>query len=383
MNTVYFFAGESSGDLHGSFLIESLKTLDPTLNLIGVGGQKMREKGLQGSIPMESFQVMGISEMIKNFPRLAFLFYKVRHEILTKNPKILILIDSPVFNLRLAKSLRKKGYRGKIIQYVCPTVWAHGKGRMKILTDYFDLLLTTFPFEKEIFRDSPLRVEYAGHPLVKTLQDYPYQKEWFKTLGMKETSSLIALFPGSRMGEIVRHAPQQLKTAEALLKKHPDLQFALSCSHENLYSKLFEFAKASSLQLGKNLFIVPPKFQYELMRDASLAMAKSGTVTLELALHQVPTVVHYDLTFINYLFVKLILRLKLSHYCIVNILMNETIFPELYDYKTPQDHFDQTMCDLYENSETQKQIRSKCLLLKQSLIDALSHEQIAKICLET
>lgn len=382
MNSIYFFAGENSGDFHGSLLMEALQKHTPQYSFIGVGGPKMRKQGIVGSISMESFQVMGLSDVLKNIHRLFRLFYQVRDEILHYNPEKVILIDYPHFNLRLASSLRKKGYRGKIVQYVCPTVWAHGKNRIKTLVDNFDLLLTIYPFEKDYFLDSPLKVAYIGHPLATAIASHPYQKNWFKQLGMKDTSNLIALFPGSRKSEIDRHAPQQLKVAEALLKQHPHLQFGLSCAHENLHSKLVDIVKKSSvgieLQLEKNLFIVPSYFHYELMRDALQALAKSGTVTLELALHEVPTIVHYDLTLTNYLFAKYILRLTLPHYCMVNILMNKTVFPELIDHQISQNSLNQLMCDLYENNEWQTNMKSQCKALKR-LLDPPAGTQVATV----
>ena len=126
--------------------------------------------GLDCFLPMEKFQVMGFSEVFKALPRLWQLFYSVRDNILKVAPDCLILIDYPGFNLRLARALRRKGFKGKLVQYISPTVWAHGKKRIAVLAAYYDLLLTIYPFEAVYFAQTPLRVEYIGNPLSKAIQ---------------------------------------------------------------------------------------------------------------------------------------------------------------------------------------------------------------------
>ena len=133
MKTYFIFAGEASGDLHGSALIRSLKQKDPSCQINGVGGVLMRSEEFHCLINTELFQVMGFTDVFLALPRLIPLFKKVRDDILKSNPDCVILIDYPGFNLRLARSLRKHGFKGKLVQYICPTVWAHGKGRIKTL----------------------------------------------------------------------------------------------------------------------------------------------------------------------------------------------------------------------------------------------------------
>lgn len=326
--TYFLFAGEASGDLHGSRLLQALRKNNPSASFCGVGGPLMRKEYFECFEPMESFQVMGFSDVARAFPRLLKLFYQIRDLIIRRQPDYLILIDYPGFNLRLAKALRKKGYRGKIVQYICPSVWAHGKKRIETLARNFDLLLTIYPFEAPYFSHTSLKVEYIGNPLVETIQSHVIQSDWKKEIGIDPSRKIISLFPGSRKGEIKLHLPLQLKTASKLKARHPDYLFALSCAQESLNADLHQFCNHTPLQLNKDLFIIPPRFRYELMRDSTIALAKSGTVSLELALHQIPSVIHYELTSLNYLVVKYFLRLNLPHYCIVNILAGKTLFPE-------------------------------------------------------
>lgn len=382
MKEVFIFSGETSGDLHGSRLMEALQDKSSSCSLFGVGGPRMRDAGLKTIIPMEEFQVMGFSDVVRSFPRLVSRFYQIRDLIIKRNPMCTILIDYPGFNLRLARSLRKKGYRGKLVQYICPTVWAHGAKRIDLLAAYYDLLLTIYPFEAAYFAQTHLKVEYVGNPLVETIAAHPYQNNWEISAHLPADQEIIGLFPGSREGEIQGHLPMQLETASLLRKKYPQLRFALSCAQDMHLSTLQSAVNKSSLTLDKDIFIVPSKYRYELMRKCKTALAKSGTVTLELALHGVPSVVHYGLSPLNYLFAKCILQLKLKHYCIVNILGNQTIFPEFTGTNIASIDLANQVEKIHFDSKYHQAIKERCLDIKHQLGSAPSHEQAAKAILE-
>lgn len=378
MTHYFLFAGELSGDLHGSHLMQALRNQNPSAIFSGVGGPYMRGNGLELLFPMESFQVMGFSDVFKHFPRLWKLFYQVRDTILSIQPNHVILIDYPGFNLRLAKALRKQGFKGKITQYICPTVWAHGKHRIQTLSSYFDLLLCIFPFEPHYFSHTSLQVKYIGNPLLESLHKHPYQSDWMDRLGIPDGQNLIALFPGSRQGEIQRHAPQQLEVAFHLKKSDPHLRFALSCAQESLHNELLHLAQQSSLLLNQDLFIIPPHYHYELMKTCQTALAKSGTVTLELALHRVPTVVHYQVSSFNYAIAKYVLRLQLPYYCIVNILGERMIFPEFVEKKIETMDLKKQLELLHFNSAQRQRIQADCEMIKERLGPQLSHETAAR-----
>lgn len=327
--SVYFVAGEPSGDLHGGKLLHALKKSHPDLLAQGVGGPGLRGEGLVPFFKMEELEVMGLSDVIKAFPRIWSLFHKLRKHILAIKPDLLILIDYPGFNLRLAKALRKNGYKGKIVQYVSPTIWAHSVQRIEHMASTLDLLLTIYPFEPPYFSRSKLKVEYVGNPLVEYIQNYRYDDAWQSNSGIDSHRPTLALFPGSRRSEILSHLPVLLKAAEKLKENNPELQFAISCARPENHPLMEKIIAHSFLKEGHDLYLVPKKYTYELMRDSVSAIAKSGTVTLELALHACPTLVIYNLTWINWLYAKWILNLRLRHYCIVNILQGKEVFPEL------------------------------------------------------
>ena len=374
----YFFAGEASGDLHGSRLIQALHADTQNSRFFGVGGPHMRRENFDCLIEMENFQVMGLSDVLKSLPRLWKLFYQVRDQISQIQPDCVVLIDYPGFNLRLARSLRKKGYRGKIVQYICPTIWAHGKKRIETLANNHDLLLTIYPFEAAYFSHTQLKVDYIGNPLVETIQRHVYQSDWKKIIGLPENREIIALFPGSRQGEIQLHAPLQLKAAALLKAKHPQFVFALSCAQDALQKDLVKLAEQGPLLLNDDLFIVPSHYHYELMKSSKAALAKSGTVTLELALHATPSVVHYELTMMNYLFAKYLLRLKLPHYCIVNILANETLFPEFIGRRISSADLQTQLEKMIFDSPLRKNVIAGCKAIQKQLKTDSPHQCAAQ-----
>lgn len=327
MTHLFCFAGELSADMHGGMLLQSLRKHIPNLIVTGVGGPKMRSQGLAGALSMEDFQVMGVSDIIRSYPRLRRQYYQVRDFILDTSPEIVLFIDSPFFSLRMAKELRKKRFPGKLVQYISPSVWAWGKKRIQVMAETLDLLLTIYPFEGAYFKNSSLSVKYVGNPVKESLLQHSYDPDWHKVLGIKDTQNLVALFPGSRPGEIQRNLPKQLLAAAILTKEFPEMQFGISCAQEQHIPLVRQLIDSSPL--AERSTIVPRTYTYDLMKSSRSAIAKSGTITLELSLHHCPTVVMYELTFLNRLVAKHIMRLNLPHYCIVNILAGEEVFPEL------------------------------------------------------
>lgn len=361
MSHYFLFAGELSGDLHGSQLMQAISSLDEKAFFSGVGGPLMRAKGITGPLWMENFQVMGFSDVLMALPKLMKSFYVVRNYVLSKQPEVVILIDYPGFNLRMAKALRKKGFKGKIVQYICPTVWVHGKNRIKAMVQTLDLLLTIFPFESDCFSHTNLKVKYIGNPLVDNFKKWKYDKNWRKHIGLESNDKeVVALFPGSREAEIRSHISLQLQTANLLIQKFPQMKFAISYASLELFTQIQSEVKNTALKIGYNLFFVPPEYRYELMHDCLMALAKSGTVTLELALHKKASVVIYELTKLNYFIAKFILRLKLPYYCIVNILGKREIYPELIGSNIDARLVEKKLAYLHENSVMRQNIAQAC-----------------------
>lgn len=371
----FLFAGEKSGDLHGGHLIEAIKQDFPTSLIRGVGGPNMRAAGIDSVLKMEQFQVMGFSDVLKSLPKLWRQFYLIRDEIVKTQPDCVILIDYPGFNLRLAKALRQQGFKGKIVQYICPTVWAHGKKRIHHMANTLDLLLTIYPFENACFAETPLNTCYIGNPLVDNILTYQYKEQWHQEVGLSRTDPLLAIFPGSRIGEIEQNFPQQLKAAFELKKEVKSLQIAVSCAHESLKLPLEKIIRQMD---SEKAHLIPSHLRYELMRDCKTAIAKSGTVTLELALHEKPTIVTYQLTWLNAWVAHYILRLNLPHYCIVNILGQNRIYPELISQNVTSEHILQSLRYIHCNHEIRLRIIAACQQVRSMLGHKKTHQLAAK-----
>lgn len=381
---IFIFAGELSGDLHGANLLRALKSQVNDLTVNGVCGPELRSCGVSGPLQMEDFMVMGFSDVIKSLPRLLWQFHKIRNHILKTDPNIAIFIDSPSFSIPMAKSLRKAGFKGKIVQYICPTVWAWGKNRIQKMANFFDLLLTIYPFEAPYFSKTPLNVQYVGNPLQEAIKSHIYDPEWKQKLGIDFSRDIVALFPGSRPGEVFRNLPPQLEAAKIFLKYHPKTVFGISYAHENILKIIHLIVEKFDLKENRDVVFIPKKDSYDLMKSARSAIAKSGTVTLELALHRCPTVVTYKLSLFNKWIAQHILKVNLPHYCIVNILERKTIFPELITEECSSEAILKELLPLHQQGPVRDQCRSQCQEIQDLLFEndssiRAAHE-ILKIC---
>ena len=300
---LFLLAGEPSGDLHGAALIRELLILDPTLRIAAVAGPRMRALPIECIEPMESLSVMGFIDVAKSLPKLMRLFFSLRDKILSLSPKAFIGIDYPGFNLRMHTSLRKQGYLGKQIHYICPTVWAWGKKRIPKMESSLDLLLTLLPFEPDCFAHTSLKAEYVGHPLTEPIAHFRPDPTFRARLGFARTDKILALFPGSRAKEIERNLPLMQQAAKSIVDPH--LRVVISQD-------------------------LPPEENYNLMRNAHLALAKSGTIALELALHKTPTLVQYAIRPLDVFLATKLFRINLPYYALPNLILQKEVFPELF-----------------------------------------------------
>lgn len=353
----FVFAGELSADQHGAKLLTALRKHFSDLSFFGVAGPEMRAQNVQTILKMEDFSVMGFSDVLRSFPRLWKQFRLVREDILKTSPEMVLFIDSPSFSLRMARSLRQRRYKGKIVQYISPTVWAWGKDRVHEMAKSFDLLLTIYPFEAAYFAGTSLSVEYVGNPVEEAIRNHHYDPYWAEKFAIESTNHLVALFPGSRPSEILRNLPVQLEAVKMMQREFPEVFVAISCAQENSFTLVQQTLKDNPI--GK-VFLIPKTYSYELMQTARSAVAKSGTVTLELALHRCPTVVTYQLTLLNRLIAKYLLRVKLPYYCIVNILGGKSIFPELIEERfTAQDIYAR-LVKIHQEGTIREECQSGC-----------------------
>ena len=369
---LFIFAGEPSGDLHGEKLLEALYKQNPNLKVKGVGGPKMRAQGMECFMPMEEFEVMGFVDVLSSLPKLIRHFRTIKNEILNSKPKGVVCIDYPGFNLRLARALKQKGSEAKRIHYICPTVWAWGKRRIPQMERCLDSLLTILPFEVDMFSRNQMDVSYVGHPLIKRIQSHEYNRLWKAPYGIPDHQQILSIFPGSREKEILRNFPLQIKVAKRIQKENPDLLIAVSCSDEKFHPLLKEAP-----------FIIDSKDSYELMRGSHFAIATSGTITLELALHHIPTVVTYSIASFDLFIAQTLFRIDLPHYALPNIIGKHEIFPELFGPHFTEDNLFKKGMEFLLSQYKRSACTDACQVLKKLLGEKDASHETAHTILNT
>jgi lipid-A-disaccharide synthase len=267
----------------------------------------------------------------------------------------------------MEKHLKKRGYKGKLIHYICPTVWAYGKGRIELMQKTLDALLCILPFEKNYFDCNKLQVTYVGHPLVDRINCYQHTE-----ISLLKGKKMIAFFPGSRAKEISRNLPIYMQLIDKWTVSFPDVSFAISISLKD-HKDLIDTIISTHTIDHSRLFFIPSTQSYDLMKMASLAIAKSGTVTLELALHKTPTVVTYAITKLDVFIATKILGICLPFYALPNIICQEEVFPELFGPFFTLENLEQKALNLLQDKQ-----QSKCKSMCEKIQDILGHNKASE-----
>jgi lipid-A-disaccharide synthase len=302
----YIISGESSGDLYGSYLIDSIREIDQNSTFFCWGGDYMKEKGVQMIKTLDKLSFMGFWEVFKNIFTVINNLQIVKKDLKLKKPDCVILIDYPGFNFKVAKYANR--LKIPVFWFVAPQTWAWNESRIKKIKQYIDRLYVILPFEKNYFASKKVYSEYFGHPLIEVIKDYPST--------YVRSKKIIALFPGSRKQEIKKMLPNMLK----LTSYFRDYEFIIGGSKNisiDFYKKII---KSNNVKLVFNQ-------NYDLMKLTSAAVVTSGTITLELAIHKVPQVVCYRTSLISYLIAKKVIKTK--YISLVNIILNKKVVDEL------------------------------------------------------
>lgn len=307
----YIIAGEASGDLHGSNLIKELRKKDANAVIRCWGGELMRDAGGQLVKHYKDLAFMGFLEVVRNLHIILRNLRFCKADILDFQPSVLVLIDYPGFNLRIAEWAKKQGT--KVIYYISPQVWAWKESRVKLIKECVDKMLVILPFEKEFYQKWNFEVEYVGHPLVEVVE-----KEMAKA-GSERMSEkkIVALLPGSRKQEIMKKLPLMFQMA----KFFPDFEFIVAKApgiNDEFYENLLTTVQGISSVRNAT---------YPLLKQATAALVTSGTATLETALFDVPQVVCYKGSNISYQIAKRLVKIK--YISLVNLIMDKPVIKEL------------------------------------------------------
>jgi lipid-A-disaccharide synthase len=317
----YIIAGEASGDLHGSNLICELKKLDTTAAIRCWGGDKMQAAGADVVKHYRDLAFMGFTEVLMNLRTIFRNLVFCKKDILAFKPDVLILIDYPGFNLRIADWAKQQGL--KVIYYISPQVWAWKENRVKMMKQCIDKMLVILPFEKEYFQNKwNWPVEYVGHPLVEVIERHKVQE----TKKLLSNKPIVALLPGSRKQEILKKLPIMLEVSKSFLA-HQFIVAKAPGVEEDFYDQL--------LRPYSNVSYVSNQ-TYPLLMQAEAALVTSGTATLETALFGVPEVVCYKGSAISYQIAKRVIKVK--YISLVNLIMDKLVVTELIQNKMTADN---------------------------------------------
>ena len=314
--------GEKSGDTLGASLISALRNYFPNAEFIGVGGSEMVALGCESLCPIDRLSVMGFVEPLRRLPELLTLKRKLQRRFLAERIDAFIGIDSPVFNLNLAKALKNRGI--KTIHFVSPTVWAYRENRVYSIKKSTDLMLTLFPFEKNIYKKHNIKAECVGHPLADQLPLKDRICNYRTQLGIRNDQTVVALLPGSRVDEVNRLAPVFFETALEALQKYPRLKFLVPFSNIETHLRLKSHMANLSIVAGEQFTLINDS--HAALDASDFAFIASGTATLEALFLRKPMVICYKLAPISYLIGSSLI--KVPYIGLPNILANEKIVPE-------------------------------------------------------
>ena len=324
-------AGEKSGDILGGSLMSAMKSYFPNAEFVGVGGSEMISIGCESLCSIERLSVMGFIEPLRRLPELLFLKKKLQERFARERISAFIGIDSPDFNLRLAKNLRGKGL--KTVHFVSPSVWAYRQGRVIDIKESIDLMLTLFPFEQEIYKKYHIQSECVGHPLADRLSLEGRGLSDRKNLDIPESETVIALMPGSRVDEVNRLGPIFLETAVESLQRYPHLKFLIPFSNSETQLLINSLMERMHILQGEQFRVINDS--QKALGASNFVFTASGTATLEALFLRKPMVICYKLASISYFIASRML--KIPYIGLPNLLANDQIVPEyLQSAVTPE-----------------------------------------------
>ena len=317
---ILLVAGEVSGDLHGSHLVEALQRIEPEIQFFGVGGEGLKRRGMKLLYPAQSLSVVGITEVFVKLRTVLKALRGLKGSLEREKPDLIILIDFPEFNLRLAKIARRRGI--PVVYYISPQIWAWRPQRIKLIARVVKKMIVLFPFEVPLYETAGVDVEWVGHPLLDIVKPTLSKEKAFREFGLDPKRRTVGLLPGSRIHEIERLLPPLLASAHLLQKEIPDLQFVIPLAPGISRTILSSQMKNISFPVK-----VVEGFTYDVMNLSELLIMASGTATLEGAILGKPMIIVYKVSLPSYWVGRALIRV--DHIGLVNLVAEREIAPEL------------------------------------------------------
>jgi lipid-A-disaccharide synthase len=356
---IAILAGEPSGDLIASQLMAYIRTKIKDIEFIGVGGPLMKQEGLSSFFDYSNLSLYGIFQVIPNIPKLIFLRYKLIKYLQNEKPDIFIGVDAPDFNFYVEKKLKQKGI--PTFHYVAPSVWAWRPKRVHKIKKSTDYMFSIFPHEKSLFEKVGIKTSFVGHPLANKIPLKSNMYKYRKMLKLNRKELVIAILPGSRLGELKSHTDVLLKTAQELLKAHPNARFLIPVNNDKNMNFINGRIRNNPT---KNLKLIKGKVD-EILSSSNIAIAASGTASLQIALHKKPMIIIYKGSWISYFIWKMVSLIP--NVSLPNILLNENIVPEMLQHRATPALLSKKTCEIIKDKRYLKKIESKFYKLHKNL----------------
>ncbi|MFA7061156.1 MAG: lipid-A-disaccharide synthase [Pedobacter sp.] len=369
---IMIVAGEASGDIYGADLAREALKLDPNLHFFGIGGARMREVGIEILVDSADMAVVGLVEVLKHFDVISTAFLKLKKILLNDRPDLLILIDYPGFNLRLAKVAKKAGV--KALYYISPQIWAWRQGRVKTIARLVDHMAVILPFEAPFYERAGVPVSFVGHPMIDMVNVSMDRNQAAASFELDPARKIVGLFPGSRKNEIERLLPVIVASAVKLKKRFPGIQFVLPLASTLNNDDITPQLKASGLDVtmtGERI--------HDMIRACDAVISVSGTVTLEIALVGAPMVIIYKLSPLTFQLAKHLVKIDNIGLC--NIVAGETVVKELIQNEANPCTISAEIASILTNAEYNSDIRLKLAAIRAKLGCGGASINVAKLTL--
>ena len=374
MKKIFILTGEPSGDKLASTVISRLKLENPEIEYFAVGGTHLKNLGISSIFDLKEITYLGFTSVLLNIFKIKSKINNTVDEIIKFNPDILFSVDSPDFTLRVAERVKKTNKNIKTIHYVAPQVWVWRKNRVKKIKKFIDHMLLLFNFEKEYFDKENIKNTFVGHPLIEPNQN---NRTIIDSILPKD-KKIISLFPGSRKSETNVLLPILINFIRLMNKKNDDYFFYIHATEEN---KNFIIENIKKINIGNIDVASEENIKSKILSKSVFAVSKSGTVSLQICNSNIPSIIIYKLSFINFMIFKMLVNVKFAN--IINIINNKEVIPELLQKECNAEEIYKSVIYLLKNPELiQKQLTECSKTLDGIRSKTSSAEEASSILLE-
>ncbi|MDC0628507.1 lipid-A-disaccharide synthase [Pelagibacteraceae bacterium] len=370
MKKIFILTGEASGDKLASQVINSLKKINSNIDYLSVGGDNLKSLGIKSIYDLKEITYLGFTNVFLNIFKISRKINETVKVIIEYNPDVLFTVDSPDFTLRVAERVKNLNSNIKTIHYVAPQVWVWRENRVKKIKKFIDHVLLLFDFEKSYFDKEHISNEFVGHPLLEDIAEEKINITQF----VDKNKAIISIFPGSRMSELKILTPILLDFIKLMNIKYKDIKYIFHST--KTYSNLIQSYIKNNHLINCEV-ISDDKIKSYVLRKSIFAVAKSGTVSLEICNRKIPSIILYKMGLINFFIVKMLVKTKFAN--IINISAKEEIIPELIQSNCNANNIFKNVSDFLDNpNKIKAQVRKTEIILKKLKTDQSSVEMAAK-----